>query len=160
MLNDVTFHDVWEALAVVEPELAALAAQRHADEALGRLEAPHAAFAASPAGDVGSVALVGEFFDALALASGNRVLALAAQPLIQLLEPSLAQVIDRVPQARGRIHDAQRHIVAAIRARDAAEARTWMTRHVGDFRRGFELAGIAPGQAVGAAREPDAAQAD
>jgi hypothetical protein len=35
-----------------------------------------------------------------------------------------------------------------------------MTRHVGDFRRGFELAGIAPGQAVGAAREPDAAQAD
>ena len=30
----------------------------------------------------------------------------------------------------------------AVQAKDAATAATWMTRHVRDFRRGYEVAGI------------------
>ncbi|MNC95008.1 hypothetical protein D3C83_120100 [compost metagenome] len=71
------------------------------------------------------------------------------EPLLRLLKPSLAVIIDRVPQARARIEAAQRHIVAAVRARDAALAGTWMTRHVRDFRRGYEVAGIALSTEVG-----------
>jgi DNA-binding GntR family transcriptional regulator len=51
-------------------------------------------------------------------------------------------MIDRVPQARSRIHSAQRRLLASIEARDADAASTWMTKHVRDFRRGFEVAGI------------------
>ena len=142
LLNDVSFHDVWEALQLVEPEIAALAARRRSDQALEHLRRLQLEFANSPAGDPGAVRLVGRFFATLALAADNPALALAAQPLVQLLEPSLAQMIDRVTQARGRIRDAQARIVAAIECQAADEARQWMQRHVQDFRRGLELAGI------------------
>jgi GntR family transcriptional repressor for pyruvate dehydrogenase complex len=83
--------------------------------------------------------------------SGNRVLMLAMQPVTKLLAPSLRRMIDRVPQGRSRILVAQRCIVEAIRAARPDEAETWMTRHVQDFRRGYELAGIALDTKVGTA---------
>ena len=43
----------------------------------------------------------------------------------------------------------QRCIVEAIRERKPDEAESWMTRHVQDFRRGYELAGIALDTRVG-----------
>jgi DNA-binding FadR family transcriptional regulator len=48
-----------------------------------------------------------------------------------------------VPQARSRILVAQRCILEAISQRKPDEAEAWMRRHVEDFRRGYELAGIA-----------------
>jgi DNA-binding GntR family transcriptional regulator len=44
---------------------------------------------------------------------------------------------------------AQRCIVEAMRTGNAAEAESWMNRHVQDFRRGYELAGIALDTRVG-----------
>jgi len=70
------------------------------------------------------------------------VLLLAQEPLLQLLEPSLRVMIDDVPQARSRIITAQRKISEALHARDTEGARTWMARHIRDFRKGFEIAGI------------------
>ena len=94
-------------------------------------------------GSEAAVAGVVEFFAILAAASGNRVLMLAMQPITRLLAPSLRRMIDRVPQGRSRILVAQRCIVEALRKQDAGEAESWMTRHVQDFRRGYEIAGIA-----------------
>ncbi len=51
-------------------------------------------------------------------------------------------MIDRVPQARQRITAAQLRIVDAIARRAPQEASDWMTRHIRDFRRGFDIAGI------------------
>ena len=99
------------------------------------------AFVLSPAD--GAVSQVVEFFGKLAELSGNRVLQLAMQPVTRLLAPSLRRMIDRVPQGRSRIVVAQRCIVVALRKGDADEAESWMTRHVQDFRRGYEIAGIA-----------------
>jgi DNA-binding FadR family transcriptional regulator len=101
------------------------------------------------------VADVAEFFDALGEASGNPVFVLLNEPLLRLLRPSLAVIIDRVPQARGRIETAQAKVVAAVRARDTVAAADWMARHVRDFRRGYEVAGIPLSTEVG--DEPDAA---
>ena len=56
---------------------------------------------------------------------------------------SLRRMIDRVPQAQARIVVAERCIAEAVRRGRSAEAETWMTRHVQDFRRGYELAGMA-----------------
>jgi hypothetical protein len=43
---------------------------------------------------------------------------------------------------------AERCIAEAVRRGKPAEAETWMTRHVQDFRRGYELAGMALGTRV------------
>ena len=78
----------------------------------------------------------------------RQVLLLAQEPLIQLLEPSLRVMIDKVPQARARITTAQHKIAWALQERDAEGARAWMARHIRDFRKGFEIAGIDLAQAL------------
>jgi GntR family transcriptional repressor for pyruvate dehydrogenase complex len=144
VLHDVTFVDVWEAMMVIEPEVAALAATRRTQADLATLTQISEAFRVSPDGDPDAVNIVASFFEALGAASRNQVLVLAKQSLTQVLAPSLAKMIDSVPQARARISDAQKRIVVAIRDKNAEEARKWMSKHVRDFRRGYEVAGISP----------------
>lgn len=141
-LHEARFADVWEALLALEPAVAAAAARRRDPAQLAVLEAIAADFGSRERPAAEAVALVGRFFRALGLASANPVFVLANEPLVQLVEPSLAIIIDRLPQARRRIAAAQRAMVAAIRARDRAAASDWMRRHVEDFRRGFEQAGL------------------
>jgi GntR family transcriptional regulator, transcriptional repressor for pyruvate dehydrogenase complex len=144
VLHEVSFVDVWEAMIIIEPEVAALAASRRTQADLSALTGLHEEFRASPIGDVRAVSLVAAFFQALGAAARNQVLVLAKQSLTDALAPSLAQMIDRVPQARSRIIEAQRRIIAALNDRDTADARKWMAKHVRDFRRGYEVAGISP----------------
>jgi len=134
--------DVWEALQAVQPGIAAAAAQRRSAPALAKLEASACRFAALDGDRDAAVAEVAAFFDALGEAAANPVFNLLNEPLLRLLKPSLAVIIDRVPQARSRIEAAQREIVASVGARDAKTAAEWMTRHTRDFRRGYEVAGI------------------
>lgn len=142
LLHDVTAREVWETLTILEPS-AAESAARHRDAAgLERIRSAAAHFAADSADAHVAVVAVAEFFRSVVAAGGNRALALAQEPLVLLLQSALAVMIDRVPQARSRIATAQRRILAAIEDRDPEGARTWMTKHVRDFRRGFEVAGI------------------
>jgi DNA-binding FadR family transcriptional regulator len=143
--------DVWEALQSVQPGIAAAAAERRSAAALAKLEAAARRFASRAVDREAAVGDVAEFFDALGEAGANPVFNLLNEPLLRLLKPSLAVIIDRVPQARARIEAAQRAIVAAVKARDAKSAAEWMTRHVRDFRRGYEVAGIDLASEVGAA---------
>lgn len=147
-LDEVTFIELWEAMLGIAPRTAALAATHGTEDALAGLEAEIATVEAAR-GSEAAVAGVVSFFGRLAAASGNRVLMLAMQPVTRLLAPSLRRMIDRVPQGRSRIVVAQRCIVEALRKRDASEAESWMTRHVQDFRRGYEIAGIALDTRVG-----------
>jgi GntR family transcriptional regulator, transcriptional repressor for pyruvate dehydrogenase complex len=134
--------DVWEALQAVQPGIAAAAAERRSEAALAKLAATARRFAVRADGRDAAVTGVAEFFDALAEAAANPVFNLLNEPLLRLLKPSLAVIIDRVPQARSRIEAAEEAIVGAVRARDAKAAADWMSRHVRDFRRGYEVAGI------------------
>ena len=52
-------------------------------------------------------------------------------------------------QARRRIGMAQQQILQAVAAGDASAAAAWMSRHVQDFRRGYEVAGIPLATVVG-----------
>lgn len=141
VLHDVTFLDVWEALMILEPPLAATAAtRRNAGDCESLAQAAQSVRTAE--GSPQTVVHVAQFFRALGEASGNPALVLAQEPLIQLLEPSLAAMIDKVTQARARIVDAQRRLTAAVEARDSEGAQTWMAKHIRDFKRGYELAGI------------------
>jgi DNA-binding FadR family transcriptional regulator len=146
-LHDVTYHDVWEALTALEPPIAATAARERSAKDLERLEAivarlddPDTAAAVQQAAD---------FFRAVGEATGNGAFMVAHEPLVQLLVPSLGAMIDKVSQAQARIGTAQRRILAAVRERDSNQSRDWMAKHIRDFRRGFEIAGIALERRVG-----------
>jgi DNA-binding FadR family transcriptional regulator len=141
--------DVWEALQAVQPGIAAAAAERRSGAALAKLEAAAARLPARERSRDQAVDDVAAFFDALGEAGANPVFNLLNEPLLRLLRPSLAVIIDRVPQARSRIEAAQSQIVAAVKARDSKTAAEWMARHVRDFRRGYEVAGIALSTEVG-----------
>jgi GntR family transcriptional repressor for pyruvate dehydrogenase complex len=140
-LHDVSYHDVWEALRALEPPIAAAAARRRQPADLARIEALVGI-------DVG-VGQTGDFFRAVGEATHNGVFMLAHEPLVQVLEPSLATLIRKVPQASSRVATAQKRILAAIRAGDSAQAEDWMAKHIRDFRRGFEIAGIGLERRVG-----------
>ena len=142
VLHDVTFLEVWEALTLLEPPLAEVAARARSSEDLESVLAACEGFAAHNSETDQAVHGAAEFFRSVSRATHNQVLGLAQEPLLQLLEPSLRVMIDQVPQARSRIATAQRHIYEALRLRDADGARTWMARHIKDFRKGFEIAGI------------------
>jgi GntR family transcriptional repressor for pyruvate dehydrogenase complex len=142
-LHDVTFFEVWEALTQLEPPIAEIAARNRTAADLECIGAACRQFAQDNAHTERAVHHAAEFFRCLGRAGHNQVLALAHEPLLDLLEPSLRVMIDKVPQARSRIAGAQQRIREAIAARDAEAARVWMTRHIRDFRKGYELADIA-----------------
>jgi GntR family transcriptional regulator, transcriptional repressor for pyruvate dehydrogenase complex len=139
-LQDVSIRDVWESLTILEPPIAEAAARHRRAADLTRIEATvghamerSAEIAARQAAD---------FFRHVGEATHNSVLMLAHEPLLQLLAPSLRTIIDEVAPARARIATAQRRILQGIRNADPAEARLWTEKHIRDYRRGFDLAGI------------------
>ncbi len=142
-LHGVTFLEVWEAMMLIEPQTAALAARKRDNAQLDELTKLNERFEAVGASSEAAVAAVVDFFRALARCSNNRVLVMAQAPLTRLLAPTLGRMIDQVPQARARIVAAQRRLIDAIRQRNADEARSWMEKHIRDFKRGYELAGIS-----------------
>jgi len=141
-LHDVSYHDVWEAMTALEPPIAASAARN-------RTAANLQGIADIVANEI-SVDQTADFFHAIGEATHNRVFMLAHEPLVQMLIPSLETLIDKLPQASSRIAAAQKRVLAAIEARDSDQAGEWMAKHIRDFRRGFELAGIELERRVGA----------
>jgi GntR family transcriptional repressor for pyruvate dehydrogenase complex len=142
VLHDVTFIEVWEGLRLLEPPLAEIASRARTADDLAQVAAAAAQFASGNTETGAAVHRAAEFFRSVGRATHNQVLMIAQEPLLQLLEPSLQVMIDKVPQARARIMTAQRKISEALRERDADGARTWMARHIRDFRKGYEIAGI------------------
>lgn len=141
-LQQVTIAELWETLMLLEPPAADVAARRCHKSDIELLQTAAERFVAEGADTAAAVAAVAAFFRALIAATGNRALALAHEPALQLLQLSLQLMIDRVPQARARIRDAHRKLIGALSNADAAAASSWMEKHIRDFRRGFELAGI------------------
>jgi DNA-binding FadR family transcriptional regulator len=138
-LHDVTFEELWEAMMAVEPAAAQYAAVRRSAAQLQTLAQAGAHFARDAADTSVAVAEVVDFFTAVALASGNQVLALTQASLNELLAPALTHIIDRIPQARRRIREAQSKIISSIRLKKSEQARSWMEKHIRDFKRGHEL---------------------
>jgi GntR family transcriptional regulator, transcriptional repressor for pyruvate dehydrogenase complex len=151
VLHDVTVRDVWEALTILEPPIARSAARARTADDLARIAAAALAFDGSREDTEQAVRHCAQVFRWLGQATHNPVLGLAQEPLLQLLEPSLRVMIDKVTQARSRIATAHRRLIEALEARDAAGAESWMARHIRDFRKGYELAEIDLTLQIGAA---------
>jgi DNA-binding FadR family transcriptional regulator len=142
VMHDVTFMEVWSALTILQPPIAEAAARARTAEDLANIIETSEQFETLNLDTGRAVHYAAEFFRRVGKATHNQVLGLAQEPLLQLLEPSLRVMIDKVAQARARISTAQKRIVEALEGRDADGARTWMAKHVRDFRKGYEIAEI------------------
>jgi DNA-binding FadR family transcriptional regulator len=86
-------------------------------------------------------ALDSEFHALIGKASGNRVLQLAREPSDLLIFPTTELVLRKSSVGAGRLLEAHRMMLDAIRSRDVAAGQLWARRHIDDWRRGFERAG-------------------
>ncbi|MEM9938914.1 MAG: GntR family transcriptional regulator [Pseudomonadota bacterium] len=139
----VTFREVWQALSAMYPSASALAAEHLSKEAVSELDQVVANLKDIPAKEHERVVENAvEFFQMIARGLDNRVLLTMLQSLNMLIEASLKQVIENTPKAKKRISVAQRNILGAIKAKDRDLAAEWMSKHINDLKRGYDVAGI------------------
>jgi DNA-binding FadR family transcriptional regulator len=141
LLHDVTFLNLWETIAALEPVAAALATERATEAEIAALDDNLERTRRSLANRESLTDLDIEFHHLVALAAHNPALLLSREPLSHLFYPAFYQVMDRL-NARARLLSAHTRIVDCIRRRDVAQARSWMDKHIVDFRRGYELADL------------------
>jgi len=141
VMHQVTFRELWEASQALETITAALAVERIGDEGIAALETNVAAMKARLADIDSVVALDIEFHDLLAECADNRAWSLAREPISLLFYPAVRRILARTGSQR-RILDAHRNILALARRRDVDAVRTWMTKHMADFKRGWTRAGL------------------
>jgi len=128
VMHDVTFLEVWSALTILEPPIAEAAARARTAEDLAAIVAAADRFVALTLTRGLPCTKRRSSFVALDGRRTTRCSVWRKNPLLQLLEPSLQVMIDKVAQARSRIVTAQKRIVEALEARDAEGARTWMAK--------------------------------
>jgi len=131
LLDDLSHHELFETRLIVEPELAARAAERATTEDLHALRAAITAMQDSSGTDERLAADMA-FHDAVFRASGNRICQLLFKRIHRTVLTSMGQLSNRVELQQPLSY--HKRIYAAIRAHDADEARRLMREHILDAR--------------------------
>jgi len=142
VLMNVTFRELWQVARETESLASALAAEFATPDKIEMLEDTHRQFVAVENDVVETTRLDKLFHSQIGEMGENRVLDLAREPLALLLYQGFLQVAPEVPQAIDRQIEAHAHILEAIRNKDSEGARDWTRRHIEDFWRGIQLAGL------------------
>lgn len=141
-MHQVTFRDVWEVASSLEPLCAQLAAERITPDELaavaGNLERTAATVAAGQSPVISTI----EFQTLVAEATHNQALLLARAPVSQLMRAGYAAIAPALPQSGERLLEAHRHVLDALQRHDAEAAVQWTRKHLLDYRRGCEFAGL------------------
>jgi GntR family transcriptional regulator, transcriptional repressor for pyruvate dehydrogenase complex len=141
-LMKVTFRELWQVALETEPLAAGLAAEFATADEISALKNTHTQLTQAQENEAETIELDTRFHSQIAEMGENRVLRLAREPIALLLFQGFTQVAPKVPQAVGRQIVAHGNIVDAISSRNAMQAREWARRHIGDFWRGVQLAGL------------------
>jgi DNA-binding FadR family transcriptional regulator len=141
VMHHVTFRELWEVSMLLEPMMAMHAAERISTQQLSVLEENVEAMSEHIEDIDYVVALDVEFHDLVAKACGNRVLMLTREPISLLFKPAGQIILPRI-KTQQRIVDAHRAILELLKQRDGPGAYAWMTRHMADFKRGYEKTGV------------------
>jgi GntR family transcriptional repressor for pyruvate dehydrogenase complex len=129
LIADAHVMALYEARAVLEVQISALAAERATDEDLVELEIALGALARAVSAGESVYDLAMEFHLILVKAAHNPVLVTLYQPIATLLQEHQRPVYERLsdPAVELRQH---REILASIRQRDSALAQATMRRHL------------------------------
>lgn len=145
LMQQVSFREIWEVAMQLELLAMDLLEGQVDDPLVAKLQENVAAMGEALDRGESISELDVEFHALLAHATRNRVLLMSREPVSLLFYPSLDRLFthpktrDRSPR---RIFEAHRAIVTALAGRDHDAARLWMQRHMADFRRGYEHAGL------------------
>ncbi len=145
LMQGVTFRELWEVALRLEVCAAELVAPFIDDALVEKLEENLQAMETALTAGRSIIALDVAFHALIAEATHNRVLLMSREPVSLLFYPSLEKLFNHpttADRSPGRVVEAHRAIVQAMRARDAQAVRDWMECHIMDFRRGYDLAGI------------------
>ncbi|WP_044561102.1 FadR/GntR family transcriptional regulator [Azospirillum sp. B4] len=159
VMQRVTFRELWEVSMDLEPSAAAHAAARIDANRLALLRANLVATEEALAAGVSIIPLDVAFHILVAEAAANRALLLAREPVTQLFYPALERLFTHPKTAHlspRRLVDAHHRIVEALADGDADVAREWMRKHIVDFRRGYDTAGLDLDDALDPAAAPPA----
>lgn len=142
LMHEVTFRELWQAMMAVEPAAAELAARNANDEQFKQFveNLQQTKVVLSESKPLAELDI--EFHSLVAQAASNKALLLAREPMVHLFYPAFDIVLTKVEASGKRLLTAHKAIFAAIRARNAEKAREQMMRHIKDFKRGCELAGL------------------
>ncbi|MFC3612719.1 FadR/GntR family transcriptional regulator [Lutimaribacter marinistellae] len=141
-LMKVTFRELWEVTMVTEPLAARIAAERASDDDIERLQELHSDLVAAEGQMARTIKLDELFHMRVAEIGGNRVLALAREPISLLLFRGFAQIAPYATKFYKRQIEAHSNIIAAMRDRDSERAEKWARMHIEDFWRGAQIAGL------------------
>ncbi|CAA0093022.1 HTH-type transcriptional repressor NanR [Zhongshania aliphaticivorans] len=141
MLHGVTYRELWEINMALEPTAAALAASKITPELLDEIEANLARTAECLDNPAKLVECDVEFHELIAKAADNHALLLAKEPLGELFFPAYGTVISNIGPGE-RLFEAHTKIFQALKKGNEKQAQIWMTKHIRDFLRGCELAGV------------------
>lgn len=141
VISEASYEDLYEAMRALEPTLAVKAAQRASAEVIAELEENVRQTKLALDDRASLTALDIEFHHLVAKAADNKVLDLTRRPLSQLFYPAFYPIMSRL-NAADRLIVAHEHILEHIRAGDSDGAGKWMERHIDDFQRGYQLAGL------------------
>jgi len=143
VLHEVTFRELYEAIDMLESNAVELALEHRTEDDLEAI-ADNVARTRDALSDPSRLAeLDTEFHALVAKATGNRVLQLAREPSGLLIYPATEIIFRSVPEAAPRLLYAHEQLLDALRRRDREAGRTWIRRHVEDFRKGFTRTGKA-----------------
>lgn len=143
VMNQITAQDIYEVVRMLQAETASMAAERATEEQLRALEENIAETEANLHDDTRNETLDNEFHELLIEATGNRAMYWAGLGFFDLHYPMAHQIFKHGGEsAKERNLQAHRHIVAALRDRDATKARDWAVKHADDFRRGYKATGL------------------
>jgi DNA-binding FadR family transcriptional regulator len=139
--RNVTFHHLYEALLLIEPELTRLATERADESDIAELHHNLEAQQRNLEHFHEWSRLDQEFHLAIAEMSANPALILTRAPITSLLLPVLNRFIDS-PSLTTHALRYHHRILAEIEARDPELAAAVTLRHINDFRVAWEKAGL------------------
>jgi DNA-binding FadR family transcriptional regulator len=149
ILQEITFMELYDTAMILEVGSAMAAALRAEAKDIEDMEANIEQAEQVRDDPVRLARFDTKFHALLARASQNRVLELAREPPSLLFFPTAEFICRRVPEGAGRMLEAHKKLVQAIRNKDVEAARTWMRRHVADWRKGFERTGQKLDEPIG-----------
>jgi GntR family transcriptional regulator, transcriptional repressor for pyruvate dehydrogenase complex len=145
LMQKVTFRELWEVAVQLEVCAADLAVSRNSRKLIDSLRENLAEMEVAIKRSRDVVELDVAFHSLIAEATENRVLLLAREPVSLLLHPALKKLLKH-PKTREispqRLFEAHKYIVRAFQDRDTKAVREWMLKHMIDFRRGYDFAGL------------------
>jgi DNA-binding FadR family transcriptional regulator len=147
-MRQVSLLDVWQVATALEPLGAGLAASRIDAAQLAELEQRLAAMATLVAAGLSPVDADIAFLDQVAACARNPALLLARAPVSLLMRAGYAAIAPALPQSGARLIGSHRQLLDALQQRDSAAAAAAMHKHIADYRRGCEVAGMDMAQPI------------